>query len=73
MVGGSKGKGNSGKPVGLKAVVDKKDKIQITALAANKKKGNGKIQQGKGNGHLKTAEKQPEQLIPFDDGEFTDF
>ena len=41
MVGGSKGKGNSGKPVGLKAVVNKKDKIQIPALAANEKKGNG--------------------------------
>jgi methyl-accepting chemotaxis protein len=73
MVGGSKGKGNSGKRVGLKSVVNKKDKIQIAALPANEKKGNGKVQLGKGNGHLKMAEKKPEQLIPFDEGEFSDF
>ena len=66
MVGGSKGKGNAGKPVGLKAVVSKKDKTQIPALAANEKKDNG-------NGHLKTTRKGPEQLIPFDEGEFADF
>ena len=73
MVGGSKGKGNSGKPVGLIAAVNKKNKVQITALPANEKKGNGKVQQGNGNGHLKMAEKRSEQLIPFDEGEFSDF
>jgi len=66
MVGGSKGKDNSTNPVGLKAVVNKKDKNQIPALAANEKKGNE-------NSRLKMAEKRPEQMIPFDEGEFTDF
>ena len=66
MVGGSKGKDNSKKAVGLIAVVNKKDKNQIPALAANEKKGND-------NSRLKMAENRPEQMIPFDEGEFADF
>ncbi len=66
MVGGSKGKDNSKKAVGLKAVVNKRDKNQIPALAATEKKGND-------NSRLKMAEKRPEQMIPFDEGEFADF
>ncbi len=66
MVGGSKGKGNAGKPVGLKAVVSKKDKTQIPALAANEKRYNR-------NSRLKATRKGPEQLIPFDEGELADF
>ena len=66
MVGGSKGKGNSAEQVGLKAVVNKRDKNQIPALTANEKKGND-------NSRLKMAEKRPEQMIPFDEGEIADF
>jgi hypothetical protein len=69
MVGGSAGKAHSGKPVGEKAAGNKKSKFTAPEPNGHQlHRGNGQDRD-----NLNKPEKRPEQMIPFEEGELTDF